>query len=274
MEFNVIVEPILAPAWDKEKVKEAVASKLVEYENAVYTVDTIQTAKADRAELNKIAKAIDDERKRIKAIYNAPYLTFEKEVKEITGLIDKTVSAIDSQVKAFEQKAKEEKLATVKTMYAERNMNGVPFETVFNEKWLNATTSLSAIGKEMDKLSEDISADMSVLATIGEYQFEAVEEYRKTRSLADAMRKSNELKEQAKRKAEFEALGTPLVVPQEKPSNELQEVVLGDDGLPDFDTMGDGRYPIIIKAKVTKKEEADITFFIKAMGVEFEIIGG
>lgn len=269
MEFEVSVAQISAPVWNKDDVKAAVAAKLVEYENAVYTPETIQTAKTDRADLNKIAKAIEDERKRVKATYNAPYLVFEKEVKEITSMIDKAVSAIDAQVKAFEQKAKEEKLETVKDLYAEFDMYGVPFETVFNEKWLNATASLSSIGKEMDKLAEDIAADMSVLATVTEYQFEAIEKYKATRSLAEAMKEVNECKARAERKAQFDGVKV-----ETKAETKQKEVVYDEDGLPDFDAIGDGRYPFIVKAKVTDAEKVKILDLLAQLNVEFEIIGG
>lgn len=273
MEFEVSVAQISAPVWNKDDVKAAVAAKLVEYENAVYTPETIQTAKTDRADLNKIAKAIEDERKRVKATYNAPYLVFEKEVKEITNMIDKAVSAIDAQVKAFEAKAREEKLATVKAMYAERDMRGVPFETVFNDKWLNATASLTTVGKEMDKIAENIAADMSVLQTITEYQFEAIERYKATRSLAEAMKEVNGLKDMELKKAQYEAAkrAEPTPVPVK---NEVQEVVYDEDGLPDFDAIGDGRYPFIVKAKVTDAEKVKILDLLAQLNVEFEIIGG
>ena len=269
MDFDVTVAQISAPIWNREEVKDAVAAKLVEYENVVYTAETVQTAKADRAELNKIAKAIEDERKRVKALYNAPYLAFEKEVKEITGMIEKTVTAIDAQVKAFEQKAKEEKLETVRQMFAEREMNGVPFETVFSDKWVLASTSLTAVAKEMDKIAEDIAADMSVLQTVTEYQFEAIEKYRATRSLADAMREVNECKAKAERKAQFEGV-KPVAEPERKP----QEVVYTDDGLPDFDAIGDCRHTVIFKVFCTDADEVKIRQALDTLGVKYEIIGG
>ena len=245
MDFDVTVAQISAPIWNREEVKDAVAAKLVEYENVVYTAETVQTAKADRAELNKIAKAIEDE------------------------LIEKTVTAIDAPVKAFEQKAKEEKLETVRQMFAEREMNGVPFETVFSDKWVLASTSLTAVAKEMDKIAEDIAADMSVLQTVTEYQFEAIEKYRATRSLADAMREVNECKAKAERKAQFEGV-KPVAEPERKP----QEVVYTDDGLPDFDAIGDCRHTVIFKVFCTDADEVKIRQALDTLGVKYEIIGG
>lgn len=269
MDFDVRVAQINAPVWNRDEVKNAVAAKLTEYENVVYTPELIASAKADRAELNKIAKAIEDERKRVKAVYNAPYLVFEKEVKEIVGMIDKTVNAIDMQVKAFEAKAREEKLQTVREMFAEREMLGVPFDAVFNDKWVLASTSLAAVGREMDKIAEEINADMSVLDTLTEYKFEAVEMYKKTRSLADAMREVNECKARAERKAQFEGIATVREA-ERKP----QEIIYKEDGLPDFDAIGDGRHTVVIKAYVTDSDEVKIRQALDVMNVKYEIIGG
>ena len=99
--------------WNKEELEAAVRAKIAGYENVVYTEENIKAAKNDRAELNKLIKAIEERRKQVKNIINEPYAVFEEELKEITALINEPVALIDQQVKAFEEKQKEEKKAAM-----------------------------------------------------------------------------------------------------------------------------------------------------------------
>ena len=58
--------------------------------------------KKDRADLNKLGGAIDNERKRIKKDAWS-HMTNLKEVKEVLGLVDEQINAIDVQIKEVEQ---------------------------------------------------------------------------------------------------------------------------------------------------------------------------
>ena len=46
--------------WNKDELEVAIRAKIADYQNVVYTEDNIKTAKADRAELNRLIKAIED----------------------------------------------------------------------------------------------------------------------------------------------------------------------------------------------------------------------
>ena len=48
--------------WNFSEVKTWVENGLKKYENIVYTEDTMTQAKKDRAELNKLSKALNDKR--------------------------------------------------------------------------------------------------------------------------------------------------------------------------------------------------------------------
>ena len=56
--------------WNKEELEAAVRAKIAGYENVVYTEENIKAAKNDRAELNKLIKAIEERRKQVKNIIN------------------------------------------------------------------------------------------------------------------------------------------------------------------------------------------------------------
>ena len=67
--------------WNNEELKAAIAEKVKDYKTIAYTEDSLKDMKADRADLNKLKKAFEDERKRVKKICMEPYTKFEQQVK-------------------------------------------------------------------------------------------------------------------------------------------------------------------------------------------------
>ena len=92
--------------WNYEALKTELLSKLEDYKHLQYTAEQITMAKADRANLNNLKKALSDERIRRKKEFLEPFETFEKQVKELCNLIDEPVQLIDTQIKEVEEKEK------------------------------------------------------------------------------------------------------------------------------------------------------------------------
>ena len=68
------------------EMKDALAQVLARYENVVYTEDMLSDAKADKKELTRLRKEIDDRRKEVKKAYLAPYNEFEAQALELREL--------------------------------------------------------------------------------------------------------------------------------------------------------------------------------------------
>ena len=92
-----------------EALKAELQSKLEKYNNLVVTADSIKEAKADKAALNKFKAAIEDQRKAIKKQYLEPYNVLESQCKEVVALIDAPITAIDKQIKVFDEIEENEK---------------------------------------------------------------------------------------------------------------------------------------------------------------------
>ncbi len=95
--------------FNYEELKCELQEKVSHYETLVYTDDQIKEAKADRASLNKLKTALNDERIRREKEYMQPFNDFKAKVNEIIGIIDKPVAVIDRQVKEYEEKQKKDK---------------------------------------------------------------------------------------------------------------------------------------------------------------------
>ena len=166
MEIQVLsptqAHPLPPVEWNYTEVKQWVEDGLARYKGVVYDDTQIAIAKTDRANLNKLAAAIDAKRKEMKALYLQPYTEFEAQAKELTEMVKTQVAEIDAQVKAFDNFRKEEKqaqiIAEIYTPMIGNLAELVPYERLHNPKWLNVTTSISAVGVEMaGKLDSIIS---------------------------------------------------------------------------------------------------------------------
>ena len=73
------LEPV---KFNYEDIKNWLITKTKEYKDVVYTPETITLARQDRATLNKVSSAINDEKKRIKNVLNH-LKTIKKHLKSI-----------------------------------------------------------------------------------------------------------------------------------------------------------------------------------------------
>lgn len=160
-------QPLPTVKWNYLEVKQWVEDGLQAYKGRVYTNDTITEAKKDRANLNKLATAIDDKRKEMKALYLAPYEQFEAEAKELVNMI-KTVSAeIGAQVNAYDEFRKQQKLQFIEEHIYKPIIGDlaelVPYKKLHNPKWLNVTTSASDISDDIAKTVEQIESGLKAI---------------------------------------------------------------------------------------------------------------
>ncbi len=189
--------------WNNEELKAAIAEKMKEYKGLVFTEETISEGKKDRANLNKLRGAIDDERKRVKKLCMEPCNRFEKEVKEVLALVDEQINAIDVQIKEVEQIKREEKRKAVQELFESIGFQKfVTLEMIWDEKWLNASVALSKVENQMKETMYRIGEEVGTISRLPEFSFEAMEVYKKTLDLTQAIKKGQELADIQKRKEE------------------------------------------------------------------------
>lgn len=197
--------------WNYEELKQEITTRANDYKNLVYTDENIKEAKSDRANLNKFIKVLDAKRKDVKKMMLEPYTEFEGQVKELIGIIGEANNNIDSQVKAYEQKKRDEKLVKVQEIYdgifGDSDLLSIlTWDRVFKPTYLNATTTLKSIKAEMTELLERVTSELDIINNDdGEYQFEMKEAYLKNFSMTDALTVKQKFEENARRKAEYEA---------------------------------------------------------------------
>lgn len=260
--------------WNHEEIKKEVAEKVKHYSAVVYTEDQIKVAKADRAKLRKFVDALETKRKEIKKQCLAPYEAFEKQMKEIVGIVNEPISMIDRHVKEYEEIQKEEKREVIKAYWNSLSEDskipeGISLEQIFNEKWLNSSVNIKAVCSDIDARLEQIEKDLATLAEMPEFAFEAAEVYKHTLDLNKAITEGKRLVEMQKRKAEMEA----AVNCQSSKSAESVNNVPGDvEIIPADPFEAVPRQWISFKAYLSTNDAIALKEFFIARNIKFESI--
>lgn len=223
---------VKAIEWNNEELKAEIAAKVKDYEGLVYVGEAqIKEAKADRANLNKLRTAIEDERKRIKKLCLEPYNQFEAQVKEVIALLDRPIAMIGEQIEAAEEAKKAAKKAEIEELFKSIGFQDfVTLEAVWDPKWLNATVTMAKIEEAMKARMYQIGTDVLTISELQEYKFEAMEVYKQTLDLNAAIREGKRLLEiqkakeaqaarEAEEKAERERMAAEAAKIQQKPAD-------------------------------------------------------
>lgn len=157
-----------------EEIKSYLAEQLASYRNLVYTEDNLKLAKADKAKLNKLKKALDERRKEIKKIYMEPYLILEGQIKELTAMIDEPLAEIKAFTDQMEERRKAERREEIKRYYDSISaplgeLADMLFESegFFDKKWLNATTKPKVWQDGVKAKIAQAAADLSTIQQTG-----------------------------------------------------------------------------------------------------------
>ena len=190
-------------SFNYNEIKSQLQEQMEVYKNIEYTDDTIKEAKNDRAALNKLSKEIDDRRKAVKKEYNKPLDVFESQVKELLEIIKEPVVMIDSKVKDYENRAREQKKAQITAYWNEKAVQ-LPAELIetawnhlYDSRWENATTTMKAYKDAIDNGIAGILKDIETIKSMAsEFEADGIKVYYATFNLADAIGKMNQLKAQ------------------------------------------------------------------------------
>lgn len=281
----VLSTPIeqLAPkliAWNNTELLAQVNKSLENYKGKVYDENSIAEAKADRAALNNFVKSLDSERIRIGKVYAAPYEKFKKEVDEVSSAVKSVALTIDEQVKSYETKKQEEKLAEIKAYFEDNIPVGlkpfVGYEKIHNAKWLNATVKMPAVQKDIDAILDKISQELATIETLkSEDEIELKTIYCNTLSLTEAIRTNERRKAERQRVIEAQKAAAERKaaeeqrVAQQQAQQPAQPPVKEPEQQKDEDAP---KFSIAFRITGTAEQINALDEFLKANNLKYEII--
>ena len=242
--------PGIASFDNFEEIKAALETHLSAYQNIVYTEESLKTAKADKAALNKLKKALDDRRKEIKKIYMEPYLELEAQIKELIALIDAPLGEINGFVRQMELNEKAQKRLTIREYYdkisgslgqlAEQLFDSPAF---FDSKWELKSTSVKAWQDAVKDKVTQAAHDLQALQATGDAAL--IAHYLETMDMEDTLRYQKSL--QAAQAA-------------------MQTQVVAEDG--DDNVVG---YKVL-KLSGNARRMAQVMEQLELLGVEYEVL--
>ncbi len=185
--------------WNNEELRKDVAGKAEEYKNTAYTAEQLPEMRKDRAKLNALVTAFEDQRKQVKKFYNTPYDKFEKEVKEVLAPVREAITLIDKGIAEVEKKYREDRKAKMQELYEKYvgDLRGlVPFTRTVKEEYYKKAFTDKKLEQAYIDFFGRIREDMKALEELQErYRDKALLKYVESFSLSDALREGKRLEE-------------------------------------------------------------------------------
>ena len=276
MELQIHDYTLPAPiSFNFEELKTELTDRVSAYKTIAYTAETIKEAKTDRSQLNKLKKSLNDERIRLEKEWLSPFQTFKEQISELVGIVDEAVSAVDKQVKDYEDLQKKDKQEAVEALFQAVVVPEIPWlgiNQVWNEKWLNVTYKTGQIEKDFAEIVARIKSDMEMLGRLPEYSFEAQEMYKQTLNVNDALWQADHLKQMAEAKRQAEEAATINRDNADEPEQMRVEEFVLNPVEPNTAASEPQKVTLRFEIEVTMDEAMKLKHFFKTQGIAFRQI--
>lgn len=144
--------------FDLEEAKANVKAFLEKYDGLIIGEDQVKIMKSEIADLRKQATAIDGDRKKFQAKFEEPSKKYKSDVDEIIAEINKAVTYLNSQIKQFDEKVKEDRkqlaLSIMETVKIEKALPD-DFHFIMENAFLNASSNKTNVKKALVKQADD-----------------------------------------------------------------------------------------------------------------------
>lgn len=208
-----------------EETKAWLTENLEPLRTMAVTPESAAQAKQYRAAVRKVRDRIDESRKMAKAAALEAYSSFETKCKELTALCEEAANALDVQIKAMEEAAKQEKKGWLAAYFAQvvgDMAEWLTFDDCFNPKWLNATYPESTAQMDINAAIDRCRADLNAIRALhSEFETTLLDEYTRTRNISAVLVKNETLgrmkaAEEERRRKEAEAAAKYAAAQQQK----------------------------------------------------------
>lgn len=145
------------------EVKAAIGEALKQYnaDGIAVTAETVKDAEKVRAQLRKAKEQIETYRKDAKAAYLEKFSRLESQCKELSGLIEEPIAAIDRRIKEFEDAESVKKYDEIMCIFAliPNRHEWLALNDILNPKWKNKGVTIEKLKIEIHDAVRQINAD-------------------------------------------------------------------------------------------------------------------
>lgn len=267
------MEPGVLPEvqWNNDELKKEIAEKAAEYKNIAYTAEQSTEMRKDRAKLNALVTAFEDQRKQVKRFYNEPYNKFEAQVKEVLSPAREAITLIDKGIAEVEKKYREDRKAKMQELY-EKYVGDlkelVPFARTVKEEYYKKAFTDKKLEQAYSDFFGRIWEDMKALDGLPErFRDKALLKYVESFSLSEALREGKRLEElekameERRRNQEAEKAARDAAKQQEEPQARPQAQAQQQEA------------PITEPVNTANEEEPIISLDFRAWGTKAQLMG-
>ena len=205
------------------EVKEYALAMKEYYSKLVFNEDQVKIAKDERASVNAMVKKVADYRKDIVKEFKKPIDEFEATAKETETILKETSSLIDVQVKKYEDEEKNKKKLECQKLFDEKIddlKELVSFEKAFKSSWLNKTTKMSEVERDITDLIAKVNSGIKAIEELNsEFETELMNTFLEDFDITKAIFKNTQLKERK------EAMAKTEIAKEETRQEEIKEMV-------------------------------------------------
>lgn len=249
------------------------------FKGIVISEDNLEEAPKWRAELNKKAKRISDFRIAFEKDYKKRIEKSTSQLKELASIYTEASNNIDSQVKDFDDKRKQEKLEQIQQIFEDvfsewKTIFDVSkIESFSDGKWMNKGTSLDSIRKFMtDTKSKIENGIASIRGLKSKYEQEMIHAFLQRLDMSDALNRKTQLEDfeeqmNAKKRAEESAKEES----QQSVQENIQDTVHVEENVKE-EAKEEPIYRLQFAVYGTKEQLRVVANFIKDSGLRYERI--
>ena len=236
IQFEVVTDLTVLNPQHIETNFEAVDAYLTEamepYTQMVVTEDSIGDAKKTLAQLRKLKDGINAQKIAVKREWMKPYTEYEDKAKQLMSRVEAGISNIDGQVKDYDARRKEQKMADLKEYFEfeaarYRVEEYLDWNLIRNPKWANASFSVEDAENEISAIITKTAGDVDYITGM-ESPFTAAMliEYRRSRDLRAALSVEARLKavQEAEERKKAERLAETFREAQEETDGDVANV--------------------------------------------------
>lgn len=190
-QFSIQTGSIVFPEYDNLMLQ---AKNVYQFLSAVeVTPESVKQSKKLVANVNKAVKRLEDRRIAAKKTLLEPYQQFEKQIKEITGILNGADRLVRDQVNRLEDSEKEGKLEEIARMFglkiAKRDRpEFYDFDAFMDNRFLNKTYSIQTIEINMAEWFKLTDSDVIAIETLdASIRNEVAASYMENHNFADSM---------------------------------------------------------------------------------------
>ena len=241
-----------------EETKAWLTENLEPLRTMAVTAESMSQCKQYRASIRKVSARIDESRKMAKAAALEAYSGFETKCRELTALCEEAAGALDVQIKAMEEAAKQEKKDRLAAYFAQvvgDMAEWLTFDDCFNPKWLNATYAESTAQMDICAAIDRCRADLNAIRALhSEFETTLLDEYTRTRNISAVLVKNETLgrmkaadEERKRKEAEAAAKYAAALEETKRVANETMrqaEQKASDIGRSVVETLGELSKPV------------------------------